>query len=74
VAELDAETERAVAAGDQAALHAALEGLADAVRSGGEKLDEAHLAASEAIVPPTDLTLDEARELLHGHGLIPDLL
>jgi PspA-Associated protein len=71
--ELDEATEQAVAAGDQAALHAALEALAGAVRSAGEKLDDAHLAASDLIVPPVDLSLDEARELLHGEGLIPDL-
>jgi len=29
--------------------------------------------ASEAIVPPEDLSLDELRELLEGEGLIPDL-
>jgi PspA-Associated protein len=71
--ELDEETERAVQAGDEAALHASLEALAAAVRAGGERLDDAHLAASDLVVPPVDLTLDEGRELLHGEGLIPDL-
>ncbi len=71
--DLDDETERAVEAGDETALRAALEALADAVRGGGERLDDAHLSASDLVVPPVDLTLDEARELLHGEGLIPDL-
>lgn len=73
LAELDEETERAVAAGDEAALRSSLENLADAVRSAGEKLDDAHLAASDLVLPPVDLTLDEARQILHGEGLIPDL-
>jgi PspAA-like protein len=31
------------------------------------------LRPSEAIVPPGDLSLDEARELFEDEGLIPDL-
>ncbi len=71
--ELDAETERAVEAGDEQALHAALHALHDAVRNGGEKLDHAHLAASDAVVPPADLSLGEARSLLAGEDIFPDL-
>ena len=71
--ELDAETERAVEAGDTAALHRALAALAGAVRENGERLPDDHLGASDCFVPPLDLTIDEARELLHGEGLIPDL-
>jgi PspA-Associated protein len=71
--ELDEETERAVEAGDETALHAALEALAAAVRNGGERLDDAHLTASDLIVPPADLSLAEARQLMLGEGLIPDL-
>jgi len=71
--ELDAETERAVQAGDEQALHAALQALVDAVKSSGEKLDHDHLAASDAVIPPTDLSLDEARDLLDSDESIPDL-
>lgn len=71
--ELDRETEQAVEAGDEAALHAALHALHDAVRGSGEKLDAAHLAPSDAVVPPADLTLDEARRLLDSDGSFPDL-
>lgn len=71
--ELDAETENAVEAGDEQALHAALNALHDAVRSGGEKLDHDHLGASDAVVPPADLTLDEARRLLAGEDVFPDV-
>ena len=70
---LDADTERAVTAGDMQALRAALVALHELVRSSGKQLDHAHLGASDVVVPPADLDLAEARELLHGEGLIPDL-
>jgi hypothetical protein len=47
--------------------------MADAVRTNGSRLPDADLSPSEAIIPPDDLTLDEARELFEGEGLIPDL-
>jgi hypothetical protein len=71
--ELDEKTETAVAAGDQKALHAALAALGAAVRDGGQKLDDSSLDASDLVVPPVDLSLDEARQILHGEGLLPDL-
>jgi hypothetical protein len=71
--ELDGETERAVEAGDEDALRAALEALHDAVRSGGEELGHDHLAPSDLVVPPVDLSLEEARQLLAGDDAIPDL-
>ena len=71
--ELDAEVEKAVAAGDERALWSGLQALADAVREHGVKLADDDLSPSDAIVPPEDLSLDEARELLTGEGLIPDL-
>jgi PspA-Associated protein len=71
--ELDAETERAVEAADEQALHAALHALHEAVRDAGEPLDHAHLSASDAVIPPEDLSLDEARALLVGEDPFPDL-
>ena len=71
--ELDLATAHAVEAGDQVALHASLEALAAAVRENGEELDHEHLVPSDTIVPPVDQTLEEARELLHGDGLVPDI-
>jgi hypothetical protein len=71
--ELDAETERAVDADDEQAVQAALRALHHLVRHTGSQLDHAHLGASDLVVPPADLSLREARELLHGEGLIPDL-
>jgi len=71
--ELDADTERAVEAGDEQALLAALRALHDEVRNAGAKLDHAHLGASDAVVPPEDLSLDDARKLLAGEDVFPDL-
>jgi PspAA-like protein len=71
--ELDEEVSKAVEAGDEAALWHGLQALAEAVRSRGEKLDDADLTPSDAIIPPEDLSLDEARELLEGEGLIPEV-
>ena len=71
--EIDDEVGHAFEAGDQAAMSEALRRLADAVRGAGTRLDDTDLSPSDAIVPPEDLTLDEARELLEGEGLIPDL-
>jgi hypothetical protein len=36
-------------------------------------LDDSDLSPSDGIVPPEDLTLEEAREFFSGEGLIPDL-
>ena len=71
--EIDEQAEQALEAGDQARLSELLRRMADAVRMNGARLPDADLTPSEAIVPPDDLTLDEARELFEGEGLIPDL-
>ena len=64
---------QALDAGDEAALHEGLAALADAVRSHGELLPAEDLSPSDAIVPPADLSLAEARELMADEGFIPDL-
>ncbi|MFL5931615.1 MAG: PspA-associated protein PspAA [Gaiellaceae bacterium] len=68
--------ERAVAAlerGDEEDLDARLDEMAELVRSEGEELPEDDLSASDIVIPPSDLTLDETRRLLSEDGLIPDL-
>jgi len=71
--ELDEQVSSAVDGGDEEQIRGLLQQLAQAVRDGGERLDDADLSTSEAIVPPEDLSLDELRDLLTGEGLIPDL-
>lgn len=73
IEELDTDTETAVRDGNEQAVQAALRAIHELVRASGERLDHEHLGASDLVVPPADLSLDEARELLHGEGLIPDL-
>ena len=71
--ELDDVVARAVESSDERALWSGLQALADAVRESGEKLADDDLSPSDAIIPPEDLSLEEAQELLSGEGLIPDL-
>ena len=71
--ELDDEVEQAVAAGDERALWTGLQALADAVRESGVKLADDELAPSDAVIPPEDLSLEEAQELLPDEGFIPDM-
>lgn len=71
--DLDEQVGSAVESGDEEQVRSLLQQLAQAVRDGGEQLDDADLSTSEAIVPPEDLSLGELRELLEGEGLVPDL-
>ena len=72
--ELDDDIARAVEAQDEQALWAGLQALAEAVRTNGSRLSDEELTPSDAVIPPEDLTLDEARELLSDDGFIPDVL
>ena len=71
--EIDAKVENAVADGDEQALWSGLQSLAEMVRENGEKLADEDLSPSDAIIPPEDLSLDEARELMQDEGFIPDI-
>jgi PspAA-like protein len=71
--EIDAQVERAVADGDERALWSGLQALAETVRENGEKLADDDLSPSDAIIPPEDLSLEEAKELMQDEGFIPDL-
>ena len=70
---LDEQVSTAVESGDEHELSRLLGMMADVVHEKGQPLSESDLHPSDAIVPPKDLTLDEARQLLEGEGLIPDL-
>jgi hypothetical protein len=72
--ELDDAVGKAVEDGDERALWTGLQALADAVRTGGVKLADDELSPSDAVVPPEDLSLEEARELLQDEGFIPDVV
>ena len=71
--DLDEKAGEAVESGDEEQLRAVLQRMAEAVRTNGSRVPDDDLRASEAIVPPDDLSLDEAKQLFDGEGLIPDL-
>ena len=71
--ELDDSAERALKAGSEEELDRVLEEMWKLVQREGERLPDDDLSASDAIVPPADLTLEETRRLFSDDGLIPDL-
>jgi hypothetical protein len=71
--DLDEKAGDAVEQGDEQKLGELLKRMAEAVRTNGTRVPDENLSPSEAIVPPNDLSLDEARRLFEGEGLIPDL-
>jgi hypothetical protein len=72
VAELDGAVVEAVEGGDEASFASCYEALLDYVRSHGERLGGDELEPSDLILPPADLTFDEAKGEFSGEGLIPD--
>lgn len=69
--ELDTAVERAVESGDVETFASALTALLDRVRSVGVAHDLESLDESDLILPPSDASLDEVRQLLGDDGLIP---
>ncbi len=71
--ELDDRAVTALESDDEPALDQILDEMWALVRDRGEQLPDEELAASDLIIPPSDLTLEETRELFTDEGLIPDL-
>jgi hypothetical protein len=71
--ELDTRAASAVDANDEPALDEVLDEMWQLVRERGERLSDDDLSSSNVIIPPSDLTLEETRELFSDEGLIPDL-
>lgn len=46
--------------------------LHDYVRKNGKKVPHEILKPSDIIIPPEDITLEEARKIFRGEGLIPE--
>ena len=70
---LDDRATQAIDANDAAALEQHLGEIWELVRQEGTPLADDDLSPSDAIVPPHDLSLDEARQLMSNEGFIPDL-
>lgn len=68
---LDDELVRAVDSGNEEDFRLALNGLLEEVRAAGRPVPAEYLGASELILPGSDATVEEVRELLSEEGLIP---
>ncbi len=69
---VDDDLENAVRAGDEERFHRDLARLLALVRDTGEKLGHDHLAPSDLILPPDDISLTELASEPAIHGLIGD--
>jgi hypothetical protein len=70
--ELDDDAQAAVEAEDEPKLDRLLDEMWGLVRNEGERLGDDDLSPSDALVPPSDMTLEETKRLLSTDGLIPD--
>jgi hypothetical protein len=70
---LDDQAIAALERNDEGELDATIEQMWSLVKSEGEQLPAEDLSASDVVIPPADLTLEETRQLFEGEGLIPDL-
>ena len=69
--ELDNAIVDAVRAGNEDTFRELLDEMLALVRDKGQVVDGDDLRESEVILPPPDLTLEEAAEEFSGEGLIP---
>ena len=71
--ELDDRATSAAESDDEQTLDQALDEMFELVKSRGEALADDELTASDILIPPSDLTLEETKELLTDEGFIPDI-
>jgi hypothetical protein len=69
--ELDNAAVDACEAGDEGQFHDVFAKLLDLVRTQGRALAEDEFAGSDLILPPPDVSMEEASAEFHGEGLIP---
>ncbi len=68
---LDNEAVAACADGSEERFHHAFATLLDYVRTHGQPVADDYLSGSDLILPPPDISLEEAKEEFSGEGLIP---
>jgi hypothetical protein len=71
--ELDDQAQAAADDEDEPELDRVLDEMWQLVQAEGERLPDDDLSASDAAVPPSDLTLEETKRLFAEEGFIPDL-
>ncbi len=69
--ELDNEAVTACQTGNEVRFHTTFSHLLELIRSRGTPVGEDDLRGSDIILPPPDVSLEEAREGFSGEGLIP---
>ncbi len=69
---LDDQVVNVVAAGDANQFRKLYSEMVSLVRKEGEPLKPDEIATSEIVLPPPDISLDDAKKLFVGHGLVPD--
>ena len=72
--ELDERAAEALERDDEEELDRRLDEMAELVRGAGARLADDELSASEVVIPPSDLTLEETRKYFLEEGLVPDIL
>jgi hypothetical protein len=70
--ELDNRAVSAVEQGDQIAFRELWSQMLELVASDGNTLNDDELVESDVILPPRDVTFEEAKGEFTGEGLIPD--
>jgi len=70
--ELDNQVVQAVEAGDRERFSQLFAQMIELVRADGEKVEADFLHESDVILPPPDVTFEEAAQEFTGEGLIPD--
>lgn len=70
--ELDIATVNAIDSDDEAAFSSTYAALVELIHANGERLADEELEPSDLMLPPADITLEEAREEFTGEGLLPD--
>jgi hypothetical protein len=70
--ELDNRAVAAVEQGDETGFHELWSQMLEIVASDGNAIGDDELVESDVILPPRDVTFDEAKAEFSGEGLIPD--
>ena len=69
--ELDDDAVASCEASDEQAFREVFGRLLDYVRTKGRPVDEDELVGSDIVLPPPDVSLEEAKREFQGEGLIP---
>ena len=70
--ELDNRAVAAVEAGDETGFHELWSQMLELVKADGTPVADDELVESEVILPPRDISFEEAKAEFTGDGLIPD--